>query len=81
MGRTYHTSGAPGFPPVARAVTYFAAQEMGFDILREFWPEIAHKLKMPLPRHSRTKSGFARKVRRVSVRFGLPDGERQTFGL
>lgn len=47
VGRTYHTSGAPGFPPVARAVTYFAAQDMGFDILREFWPEIAHKLKMP----------------------------------
>lgn len=21
--------------------------DMGFDVLREFWPEIAHKLRMP----------------------------------
>lgn len=47
LGSTYHTSGDHGFAPMARSVGYFAAQDLGFDVLREFWPEIAHKLKMP----------------------------------
>jgi hypothetical protein len=47
IGRTYHTSGPHGVGSMAESVTYFVAEGMGFDVLREFWPEIARKLKMP----------------------------------
>ena len=33
--------------PAARGVGFSVAQDMGFDVLREFWPEIAHRFKMP----------------------------------
>ena len=44
---TYHPSNEGGFAPAARQVGYAVVTDMGFDVLREFWPEIACKLRMP----------------------------------
>ena len=43
----YYAGEQRGFAPAARQVTYAVLQDVGWDVLREFWPEIAHKLKMP----------------------------------
>jgi len=47
LNGTYYADGPRGFAPEARRVTYSVLQDVGWDVLREFWPEIAHKLKMP----------------------------------
>ena len=47
LNSTYYAGGPRGFVPQARQVTYSVLQDIGWDVLREFWPEIAHKLKMP----------------------------------
>ncbi len=47
LGSTYHTSVDHGAGAMARSAGYLIAQGFGLDILREFWPEIAHKFKMP----------------------------------
>ena len=47
LSNTYHPDSRRGFAPGAQRVAYIAVENMGFDILREFWPEIAHKLKLP----------------------------------
>jgi hypothetical protein len=35
------------FSPAASSVGSNVLQDMGFDVLREFWPEISHKFKLP----------------------------------
>ena len=47
LSNTYHPDNQRGVGPAAQRVAYAAVQNMGFDILREFWPEIARKLKLP----------------------------------
>jgi hypothetical protein len=47
LSDTYHPDNRPGVGPAARAAGYGIAQDAGFDVLREFWPEIARKLKLP----------------------------------
>lgn len=47
LSNTYHPDHERGFAPAARAVTYNVLQDMGFDILREFWPEISRKFRLP----------------------------------
>ena len=47
LGNTCHPGNQRGFAPAARRVGYSLLQDMGFDVLREFWPEIAHKLRLP----------------------------------
>jgi len=47
LNNRYHPGNEPGFGPAARRVGYAIATDMGFDVLREFWPEIARKLRMP----------------------------------
>lgn len=42
-----HPGNERGFGPVAQQVGYSVLTDMGFDVLREFWPEIARKFKMP----------------------------------
>ncbi len=51
LGNTYHPDNKRGMYPVARWTLYTAGMDMGFDILREFLPEICRKLKLPLARH------------------------------
>jgi hypothetical protein len=36
-----------GFAPAMRQAGYSVMQDMSFDVLREFWPEVARKLRLP----------------------------------
>jgi hypothetical protein len=47
LNDTYHPGNQRGFTPALRAGGYGLASGMGFDVLREFWPDIARKLRMP----------------------------------
>lgn len=47
ISNSYHPDNQRGFQPAARRVSYDVAIDAGFDVLREFWPEIAHKFKLP----------------------------------
>jgi hypothetical protein len=47
LSNTYHPDNKRGFAPAARRVGYSALWYVGFDVFREFWPEIARKFKLP----------------------------------
>ena len=47
LSNTYHPDNQRGFAPAARSVSYSILQDMGFDVLREFWPEISRKFRLP----------------------------------
>lgn len=47
LSSTYHGYRAHGVPPYVEGGAIGIANDAGFDILREFWPDIVHKLKLP----------------------------------
>jgi hypothetical protein len=47
LGYAWHPGNDPGFGAGARTIGIDIGQDAGFDILREFWPEIARKLRLP----------------------------------
>ncbi|MFI5057462.1 MAG: hypothetical protein ACHQLQ_04690 [Candidatus Acidiferrales bacterium] len=47
LSNTYHPDNRRGFAPAAERVGYSVLQDMGYDVLREFWPEISRKFKLP----------------------------------
>jgi len=47
LSNTYHPDNERGFSPAAQRVAYSILQDMAFDALREFWPEISRKFKLP----------------------------------
>jgi hypothetical protein len=47
LSNVYHPDHRRGFDAAARRMGYGVSSDVGFDVLREFWPEIAHKLKLP----------------------------------
>jgi hypothetical protein len=47
LSNFYHPGNDRGFPPLARQVGFAVLQDMGFDVLREFWPAVARKFRMP----------------------------------
>jgi hypothetical protein len=47
LSNTYHPDARRGFAPAAERVGYGVGSDAGFDVLREFWPEIARKFKLP----------------------------------
>jgi hypothetical protein len=47
LANTYHPGNKRGAGPVAQRSGISIASDMGFDVLREFWPEIVHKMKLP----------------------------------
>jgi len=47
LSNTYHVDNERGFGPAAQRVTYGILQDIGFDVLREFWPEISRKFRLP----------------------------------
>jgi hypothetical protein len=47
LANLYHPDNKPGIAPAARNASYGILQDAGFDVLREFWPEIARKFKLP----------------------------------
>ncbi len=47
LNNTYHPGNRRGLAPAARNGAFLVLQDMGFDVLREFWPEVARKFRMP----------------------------------
>lgn len=47
LSNTFHPNNRRGFTPAARAVGYSVLEARGFDLLREFWPEVARKFRLP----------------------------------
>ncbi len=47
LSNTYHPDNQRGFSSAAQRVGYSILQDMGFDVLREFWPEISRKFRLP----------------------------------
>lgn len=47
FSNTYHPDNRRGIDPAAQRIAYGTVQSMGFDVLREFWPQLARKLKLP----------------------------------
>ncbi|HEX4074365.1 MAG TPA: hypothetical protein VHX49_03090 [Candidatus Acidoferrales bacterium] len=47
LSNVYHPDNRRGFGPAAERVSSSIGQGIGFDVLREFWPEIARKFKLP----------------------------------
>lgn len=47
LNNTYHPGNRRGLAPAARSGAFVVLQDMGFDVLREFWPEVARKFRMP----------------------------------
>jgi hypothetical protein len=47
LNNTYHPGSQRGFGPTMRQASYSFAGDIGIDVIREFWPEIARKLRMP----------------------------------
>jgi len=48
LSNLYHPGNQRGFGPTAEMLSYNILEDMGFDIVREFWPDIAHKFRLPL---------------------------------
>ena len=47
LSNVYHPGNERGFVPSAEKVGINVGSDMGFDVLREFWPEISRKFKLP----------------------------------
>ena len=47
LSNVYHPGNRRGIGPAAEQVSFNVLEDIGFDIVREFWPEISHKLKLP----------------------------------
>jgi len=47
LSNVYHPGNKRGFSPTAEAVGFSFANDVGWDVLREFWPEISRKFKLP----------------------------------
>ena len=47
LSNLYHPGNKRGFSPAAQGVGYSVLNDSGFDVLREFWPGIARKFKLP----------------------------------
>jgi hypothetical protein len=56
VSNLYHPGNPRGFGPTASRVGFSVAGDMGWDVLREFWPEIAHKFKLPFRTHEEYSS-------------------------
>ena len=50
LSNTYHPDNPRGVGPAAKRVAYGAVQNMSFDVLREFWPDISKKLRKHEPK-------------------------------
>ena len=47
VGNLYHPDNPRGVGPTAGRIGLSVAGDMGWDVLREFWPEVARKFKLP----------------------------------
>jgi hypothetical protein len=54
LSNAYHPDRERGVRPAARRVGYSVVSDVGFDVLREYWPEIARKFKLPFRDQNQT---------------------------
>lgn len=47
VGYLWHPGASPGIAGGARTAGIIVGEDAGFDVLREFWPEIAHAFRLP----------------------------------
>jgi len=47
LSNVYHPGNERGFAPAAIQVGSNMIEDAGFDVLREFWPEMARKFRLP----------------------------------
>jgi hypothetical protein len=47
LGNTYHPGNRRGAGPASERIAVSIGTDMGFDVLREFWPEVIRKFKLP----------------------------------
>jgi hypothetical protein len=47
VSKAYHPDRENGLGPIAQGVAFTILTDVGFDVLREFWPELAKKFRMP----------------------------------
>ena len=47
LGNLYHPGNPRGFGPTATRVGLSVSNGMAWDVLREFWPELAHRFHLP----------------------------------
>jgi hypothetical protein len=47
LSNVYHPGNQRGVVPAAEGVSFSFANDVGWDMLREFWPEISRKFKLP----------------------------------
>lgn len=47
LSNLYHPGAKRGFAPAARGIAVDVALDIGYAELREFWPEVARKLRLP----------------------------------
>ena len=47
LSNVYHPDNHRGVAPAARRIGFGVGSDIGFDVLREFWPDLAHKFKLP----------------------------------
>jgi hypothetical protein len=52
LGNLYHPGNLRGFQPAARRTAYTVLFDVGFDVIREFWPEVTHHLRLPFITHT-----------------------------
>jgi hypothetical protein len=43
----FHSALDRGIAPMAQTVGMVVIQDMGMDVLKEFWPDLVHKLHLP----------------------------------
>lgn len=55
LSNLYHPGNPRGFGPTAERVGWSVGNDMAWDVLREFWPEIAHKFHLPFRTNQVTK--------------------------
>lgn len=67
LNNLYHPGNPRGFGPTASRVGMSVANDMAWDVVREFWPEIAHRCHLPFRTHTDPLSVNA-PARRAPVR-------------
>ncbi len=59
LSNTYHPDYKRGVGPAAVRVGYGVGGDIGYDVLREFWPEIARKFRLPFRGQNEPESPVA----------------------
>ena len=65
LNNLYHPGHQAGVAAATRNGVFVVLQDMGFDVLREFWPEVARTFKMPFRGVGEDKLVSVRTVHRV----------------